>query len=178
MYFCTNNVTFQRVGGSNNIIMYMKANSILTSLILLLALFHSGSMKAQKLVLWHSDGSTTEVELFNQPLVQFSGDKVLITSPVLNMEYDKTDVIRFTYKDIDTGISTLTKETDIEQKDGQIVFHDVSSADRVAIYKADGIRVPVRLSFSGSDATLPLSQLPSGVYLFSVNGRTSKFTKK
>lgn len=156
----------------------MKIHNILTSVLLLLALFCSGEMNAQKLILWHSDGSTTEVELFNQPLVQFAGDKVLVTSPVLNMEYDKSDIVRFTYRDIDTGISTLSKEADIEQKDGQIVFHDVKSADKVAVYKSDGVRMPVQLTFSGDNATLPLSQLPSGVYLFSVNGRTSKFTKK
>ncbi len=156
----------------------MTHNSFLSTIVLLLALFRSGSMNAQKLVLWHSDGSTTEVELFNQPLVLFVGDKVLVTSPVLNMEYDKNDIVRFTYKDIDTVISDLIKETGIEEKDGQIIFHDVKSADKVAVYKSDGVRMPVQLTFSGGNATLPLSQLPSGVYLFSVNGRTSKFTKK
>lgn len=154
-----------------------KPNLILSIVILLLALF-SSRMNAQGLVIWHSDGSTTEIKLFNKPLVQFAGDKVLVTSPVINLEYDKNDVLRFTYKDIDTKISKPEARTDIEQKDGQIIFHNVSSADKVAIYKADGIRVPVQLSFQGGNAALPLSSLPSGVYLLSVNGRTSKFTKK
>ena len=156
----------------------MKPNSILTPVILLIALLFSNAVYAQKLVLWHSDGSITEVELFTQPLVQFAGDKVLVTSPVINLEYDKKDVVRFTYRDIDTGISIPSKETVIEQKDGQIVLRNVSSADKVAVYKADGVKVPVQLSFSGGNAVLPLSQIPSGVYLFCVNGRTSKFTKK
>lgn len=156
----------------------MKPNSILTPVILLIALLFSNAVHAQKLVLWHSNGSITEIELFTQPLVQFAGDKVLVTSPVINLEYDKKDVVRFTYRDIDTGISTPSKETVIEQKDGQIVLRNVSSVDKVAVYKADGVKVPVQLSFSGGNAVLPLSQIPSGVYLFSVNGRTSKFTKK
>lgn len=155
-----------------------KSNLIPTIVILLLALYGNSVVHAQSLVLWHSDGSKTEIELFNQPLVQFAGDKMLVTSPVINLEYDKNDVVRFTYKDIDTKISAPEARTDIEQKDGQIIFHNVSSADKVAIYKADGVRVPVQLSFKGGNVALPLSSLPSGVYLFSVNGRTSKFTKK
>lgn len=156
----------------------MKKPNLIPSIVILLFALSSSRMNAQSLVLWHSDGSKTEIELFNQPLVQFAGDKVLVTSPVINLEYDKNDVVRFTYKDIDTKISTPEARTDIEQKDGQIIFHNVSSADKVAIYKADGIRVPVQFSFQGGNAVLPLSSLPSGVYLLSVNGRTSKFTKK
>lgn len=156
----------------------MKLNLIPKTIILLLALFCGSRMSAQSLVLWHSDGSTTVIELFNQPLVQFAGDKVLITSPVINLEYDKNDVIRFTYKDVEDRISTPEARTNIEQKDGQIIFHNVTSADKIAIYKADGVRIPVQLSFQRGNAVLPLSEIPSGVYLFNVNGRTSKFTKK
>lgn len=155
----------------------MKTSSFFTAYVLLITLLPDLA-QAQKLVLWHSNGSTTEIELFNQPLVQFEGDKVLVTSPVINIEYDKKDITRFTYKDIDTRISTPENKPSIEQKDGKIIFHDITSTDKVTIYKADGVRVPAQLYFSGGNATLPLSQLPSGVYLFNVNGRTSKFTKK
>lgn len=156
----------------------MKKPNLIPSIFILLFALFSSRMSAQSLVLWHSDGSKTEIELFNQPLVQFVGDRVLVTSPVINLEYNKNDVVRFTYKDIDTKISTLEARKDIEQKDGQIIFHNVSSADKVAVYKADGVRVPVHLSFQGGNAVLSLSSLPSGVYLLNVNGRTSKFMKK
>ena len=156
----------------------MKSKLFTLCTILLMTLFGFGTAHAQNLVIWHSDGSTTEIELFTKPLVQFAGDKVLVTSPVINLEYDQNDVVRFTYKDIDTKISTLEARTDIEQKDGQIIFHNMSSADKVAVYRADGVRLPVQFSFQGGNAVLSLSFLPSGVYLFSVNGRTSKFTKK
>lgn len=153
-------------------------SKLLTLSVILLALYGSCTAYAQKLVVWHFDGSTTEIELFTQPLVQFSGDKVLVTSPVINLEYGQNDIIRFTYRDIDTKISMPEARTDIEQKDGQIVFHNVSSSDKVAVYKADGIRLPVQFIFQGGNAVLPLSSFPSGIYLLSVNGRTSKFTKK
>ena len=156
----------------------MKPKTILTIIILLLALFNSEPLHAQSLILWHSNESTTEVELYTQPRVEFVNDKVLVTSPVINLEYDKNDIIRFTYEGKGTGISLPTKDSDFEQKDGHIIFHDIKSADKVAVYKVNGIRVPIQLSIQGKDAFLSIASIPSGVYLLSVNGRTSKFTKK
>lgn len=136
------------------------------------------AVTAQTLVLWHSNSNSTEVELYTQPRIEFVNDKVLVTSPVVNLEYDKNDVIRFTYKGKSTGISLPTKDSDFDQKDDHIIFHDIKSADKVAVYKVNGIRVPIQLSIQGKDAVLSIASIPSGVYLLSVNGRTSKFTKK
>ena len=156
----------------------MKPKTILMILVLLLALFNSEKIHAQTLILWHPDGMTTEVDLFTQPRIQFANDKMLITSSVVDLEYDKSNIIRFTFKGNKTGINVPKVGSNFEQKDDQIIFHDVKSSDHVAVYYTNGIRVPVRLSFQGKDAILSLSTLPIGVYLVSVNGQTSKFTKK
>lgn len=133
---------------------------------------------AQTLVLHHSDGTTTDVELFTQPQVTFQNDKVLITSTVLNMEYPKENVLRFTYKGgTTTSVGKLKPNADYTQKNDQIVFRGIKTADKVAVYSTNGIRVPVTLTRSGDDVALPLSAIPSGVYLLSVNGKTSKFTR-
>jgi len=145
-------------------------------LFLVLLLVATG-LRAQTLVLHHPGGTTTDVELFTQPRVQFEGDKVLITSTVLNMEFAKTDVLRFTYKGSSMGVSAPKADADMSRDGDRLVFHNVKAADQVAVYTANGIRVPVRLQRSGTDATLSLSQIPTGVYLLSVNGRTSKFTR-
>ena len=137
----------------------------------------NSALQAQTLVLHHSDGTTTDVELYTQPRVEFQNDKVLVTSTVLNMEYAKTDVLRFTYKGTGLGIATPRTEADYSRSNDQLVFHGIKSTDAVAVYKPNGIRVPVRLTRQGTDAVLPLSQIPQGVYLLSVNGRTSKFTR-
>lgn len=133
---------------------------------------------AQTLVLHHNDGTTTNVELYTKPLVKFQDDKVVVTSTVFNMEYPKEDVLRFTYHGRLSAISETKGKVDCTREDGQLVFHGIRVADKVAVYKPNGIRVPVRLTSTGTDAVLPLSQIPSGVYLLNVNGRTSKFTKK
>ena len=133
---------------------------------------------AQTLVLHHANGTTTDVQLYTMPQVRFDGDRVLITSTVLNMEYPKQDVLRFTYKgSLVTAVSQPRSEANFSHEQGQLVFHGIKQADKVAVYTANGIRVPVTITRRGTDVSLPLSQIPQGVYLLSVNGRTSKFTK-
>ena len=148
------------------------------TMVCLLTLLGVSTAKSQTLVLWHANGTTTDVELYTQPQVKFQNDKVLITSTVLDMEYPKTDVLRFTYKGSASGISNTKTKADVSQENGQLVFHGIKSSDNIAIYNTKGIRIPIRLQRSGSTATLPLSAIHSGVYLLNVNGRTSKFTKR
>ena len=136
------------------------------------------TIQAQTLVLHHANGKTTDVALYTQPQVKFVGDKVLITSTVLDMEYDKKDVLSFTYKGSMLGISNPKEKANVSQENGQLVFHGIKSTDKITVHTVKGIRVPVRLQHSGSSATLPLSAIPSGVYLLTVNSRTSKFTKR
>lgn len=148
------------------------------SLVGLMILLGLGKTTAQTLVIHHANGSTTDVELYTMPQVMFQNDKVLITSTILSMEYPKQDVLRFTYKASSTGISNIQFKAKVSEENGQLVFHDINSSDKIAVYNAKGIRIPVRIQHSGSSATLPLSAIPSGVYLLNVNGRTSKFTKR
>ena len=147
-------------------------------MIFLLSIAGIRPMKSQTLVLHHANGSTTNVELYTQPQVKFLNEKVLIISTVLDMEYPKEDVLCFTYKGTSSGIDRPSGNANVSQENGQIVFHGIQPDDKIAVYTAKGIRVPVRLTRSGNTATLPLSAIPAGVYLLNVNGRTSKFTKR
>lgn len=145
---------------------------------LLLAFYGSQTINAQTLVLWHANGTTTDVDLASLPKVTFEKDKVLITSTILDMEYPKQDILKFTYKKESTGISDVMNNGKYTQKDGELVFHGVKPTDAIALYNVKGIRVPANIIRKGNNATLPLHHLPSGVYLLNVNGKTSKFMKK
>jgi len=59
-----------------------------------------------------------------------------------------------------------------------LIFHNIKPTDKIAIYNLKGILIPAHIERNGSSAILPLNAIPSGVYVLSVNGRTSKFTKK
>lgn len=158
----------------------MRPRQLLFSAITTVLVAAAGGQRAtaQTLVLHHPGGTTTDVELFTQPRVEFLGDKVVITSTVLNMEYPKGQVLRFTYKGGSMAVNAPKAEADMSRDGDRLVFHNVKATDQVAVYTAKGIRVPVRLTRSGNDVALSLSQIPTGVYLLSVNGKTSKFTKQ
>lgn len=146
-------------------------------LMFLALLLVATGLRAQTLVLHHADGTTTDVELYTQPRVEFQNDRVVITSPVLSMDYAREDVLRFTYRGGGLGIALPKGEAEVSRDGDRLLFHGIKSTDAVAVYKPNGIRVPVSLTLSGTDAALPLSQIPQGVYLLSVNGKTSKFTR-
>lgn len=158
--------------------MKQTTKKLLAGMYVLTALCCGPRVLAQTLVLHHPNGTTTDVELFAQPRIEFLDDRVLITSTVLNMEYAKTDVLRFTYKgSTTTTIGEVKRQADVTQRDGKLVFHGIKAADKVAVYTASGVRLPVNLECNGTDASLNLSLIPQGVYLLSVNGKTSKFTR-
>lgn len=146
-------------------------------LFLALLLFVVTGLKAQTLVLHHADGTTTDVQLYLMPRIQFQNDRVLITSSVLDMDYPKENVLRFSYKGVSSGIESVKDKAEFSRENSQLVFHGIQQSDKVAVYNVNGIRVPVTLSRQGNDVSLPLSAIPSGVYVLNVNGRTSKFTK-
>lgn len=146
--------------------------------LLFLVMFFYKGLSAQTLVLHHSNGTTTDIELFTLPQVKFLDDKVLIVSSILNLEYSKEDVLRFTYKGGTLGIKNATFERKVSNENGHLVFHGIKPSDKIAVYTTKGIRIPVNISRYGTSASLSLSSVPSGIYLLSVNGQTSKFTKQ
>ena len=156
----------------------MRHKQLLSYFALLLMIFSSHQAVAQTLVLHHANGTTTDVELYNMPLIQFDGDKVTITSTVLDMEYPKADILRFTYRGSADAIKAVKAEADYSIKDGQLVFHGISQSADVAVYNASGVRVPARLLRHDDNVSLSLASIPAGVYVLSVNGKTSKFTKR
>lgn len=150
-------------------------------LILLLAglLLPTAKMAAQSqtLVLWHADGTTTEVELYTLPRIQMQADKMVITSQGVSQEFAKSDVLRFTYKGVGTGISQLNPQMTYRVDEDRVTFYGISTTDRISVYNTGGMQIPVRLTADGNKSVLSLSSLPSGVYLVNVNGRTLKFIR-
>ena len=153
-----------------------------TAKILLVLAFCFVSTKAVSqnnatLVLHHADGTTTDVALYLKPRVVFDGDLVRITSTVLDMEYPKSNILRFSYTGKGSSISNPQSEASFTRDGDRLIFHGIGSTDKVAVYNSDGIRVPVQLSATSDGVTLSISSIPKGVYVLSVNGKTSKFVR-
>ena len=133
--------------------------------------------QGQTLVLHHANGKTTEIELYTLPHIQMKADKMLIMSQGVTQEFAKSDVVRFTYKGIVTGINNVKPETRYRVDEDRVTFYGISVTDRISVYNAGGVQIPVSLTADGKDAVLSLNQLPSGVYLVNINGRTLKFIR-
>lgn len=143
------------------------------------ALALPAAIKAQTptLVLHHADGKTSEVELYTMPRIQMTADKMIVTVQGSRQEFSKADVLRFTYKGIATGINAVKPETRYRVDEDRVTFYGVSSTDRISVYNTGGVQIPVRLTADSPDVVLSLAQLPKGVYLVSINGRTLKFIR-
>lgn len=143
------------------------------------ALALPATIKAQTptLVLHHADGKTSEVELYTMPRIQMTADKMIVTVQGSRQEFDKSDVVRFTFKGVGTGINAVKSETRYRVDEDCVTFYGVSSTDRISVYNTGGVQIPVRLTADSPDAVLSLAQLPKGVYLVSINGRTLKFIR-
>ena len=140
---------------------------------------YSYSENPVRLVLWHSDGSQTRVELYTRPQVKISTDSVWVTSPVATLKYACSDVLRFTYENVPTGISSVQqKAKDFQVSNGRIYFSGKAKSSQVHLYSIDGKEQPINVTVTDEGLCMPLSQVQSGTYLLNVNGKTCKFEKK
>lgn len=129
------------------------------------------------LVLWHADGTQTRIALYKKPQITFDGEQVNITSPVLNLQYPSTNVLKFTYEGTSSAIRAPKGDASYRQEGERIYFDKRVTSDKVALYTSGGVRVPVQLQQTERGLSLSLSSIPSGVYLLSINGKTSKIVK-
>ena len=155
----------------------MVIRKILLMFALLLLSTLISKVSAQFLTLHHADGTTTDVELYIQPRVEFTASKLLLTSPVLSMEYDVKDILRITYKGVPTEIFTPQDDAGYMLDSDRLVFHHVKDVRNIAVYTLNGIRVPVSIAHNADEASLSIASLPKGTYLLKANGRTSKVQK-
>lgn len=148
------------------------------TVLLLLCLMSMVGIKAQTLVIWDAENVLQRVDLKTKPVISILDDKYVVTGDGINLEYKITEVRRFTYENQQTGVNNARTQTSIRRRDDRIVICNESSADAISLYTAAGIRVPVRLIKEGNDMVLYLNNLSTGVYLLTVNGQTTKLTKK
>lgn len=129
------------------------------------------------LTIHFADGTSNNILLYTRPRVTFEDESVVFTSPIAKYSYKSQDVLRFTYSG---GVDDITfpKDSDtFRQEGGQIIFDGSVSPSDIMLFSEDGKRISVNLSKVDGRVRLALSSLPKGVYLLSVNGRTSKILK-
>ena len=142
--------------------------------------FHSlQAQESTALVVWHSDGNTTEVLLSSKPKVVLAEEKVVIKNDEGEMEFDAKDIRRLTYKGEDSGIESVkSKKMSVLRQGDRLIFKDIGQSSDIRVYSVSGQRVSADIEKTGDGLQVSLASLPKGVYMICVEGRNIKFSKR
>lgn len=142
---------------------------------------YSTDSVATSLIVHTKDGSQVAFLLSERPKVSFSDGYLLITSSEADATYPLSDVLMFTFEEIEseaTGLSLLpADETSFALEGGAIVVTGLKEGSTAKVYTIGGIMIHSE-KVDGGTWTYSLSSLSSGVYIISINGKTFKIAKK
>jgi hypothetical protein len=131
------------------------------------------------LVLWHFNGSQTKVELSVKPNLKISADSLTISSPTVTLRYASTDVYRFSYENVSTGVKTVQMgKLNPRMDGGYLYFSGIKANAPVRLFSTQGKELPVTLTPCDCGMRLSLNTLPAGVYLLTIDGKTCKIMKR
>lgn len=136
----------------------------------------SNKMEAQNLVLHHPDKTITEVDISTKTRLTFRDNKVLVSSSMLNLEFDKNDILGYTFESNPTGIKAVKDDVEIVNDYGRMFFRNLRPQDKVIVYTIKGECVQTQIERNDNEIMLPLSALPSGTYIVKVKEKSVKIS--
>lgn len=132
------------------------------------------------LIVLTKDNAQHQFALPDKPKVSFEGKNLIVVSDKTTTTFALSDVVRFTYKDLDpSGIQEVyIKDTNVSLEDGMLVVSQVKANSNVCVYSLDGRLVRQLAVKRAGTYRLNLSSLPFGVYLVKTGSLTYKITKR
>ena len=150
-------------------------------LMLLVAFFATANANAQqsRLVVWQKNGQKVYFELGQQPRTTFKGDKIVITTSGMTTEYDRKNILRYTYEGISQEIESMSKDDfGIMQKDDLITIKGAKAYDALRLYDANGILLESKKADGSVPVTFSLAGRAAGVYIINIGNQSFKFMKQ
>ena len=135
---------------------------------------------AQQLVVWLKNGQKTYFDLSEQPRTSFSGGLLVIKTNAMETSYQRSNILRYTYEGISTGIEKVTKQKNMtvgQTSDGAIL-RNVPKDTVVKLYDVNGLLLETRTSDGRSPITISFARRHAGVYIVNVNEQSFKFWKR
>ena len=132
------------------------------------------------LIVHAKDGSTVSYILSERPGVTFSDAYLVVDCADAELSYPLDDIWKFTFgpSDADTSVDRISASEASFDVDGDaIVLSGYKVGSVVRIITAGGVTLH-STTLSGDNWAYPLSNLPAGISLVSVNGTTFKIAKK
>lgn len=123
------------------------------------------------------DGSTATVSFEEKPVIKLQPDKLVVQTDVATTEFDRTKVARFNYITDLSGIDAIAQEqVQIKNNGDALYFNSIATDSEITLYSTEG-KLLKRCSATGN-YTINIADLPTGIYIVSVNGISTKIVKR
>lgn len=135
---------------------------------------------ANRLVVTMTNGEKTEFKLADNPIATIDGDVLLVTCSESVSEFILADVKNFTYMTDGAGADDVEMDVaNLFSYHDNIVRFDVCEQNRnVSITDIAGIVMLETVIDAGQICELSVATYSPGIYLVTVNGCTTKITKR
>lgn len=132
-----------------------------------------------RLVVWRTDGSKIVYSLSEQPKTTFTSEGVVITTNTVSVTYPLTQIVKYTYEDIASGIESVTNDGRIlVSQDGyNFKFSNLKENTLVQVYSVNGSLISTHKS-EGKQISISLRDHANGVYIIKVGDTSYKVIKK
>lgn len=159
--------------------MTMRSKTILTITILLLTLFFSENICAQRLVIWQKDGTKVSYNLDEQPKTTFTAEDLVITTATLTISYPLAKIQRYTYEGGALSVQNIKADgISISHVGDNVIVKGLANGKSVTIYSIDGKQLMAKRSDGSDFLTFSLANLSAGVYMIKADEITYKFLKR
>lgn len=132
-----------------------------------------------RLVVWRTDGSKIVYSLSEQPKTTFTSEGVVITTNTVSVTYPLTQIVKYTYEGIASGIESVTNDGRIlVSQDGyNFKFSNLKENTLVQVYSVNGSLISTHKS-EGKQISISLRDHANGVYIIKVGDTSYKVIKK
>lgn len=154
-----------------------KVHSLITAALLSAAVPAAHAQTYDSVVVDMADGSQTTVTLEKGMTTEFSSTSVIFSSPAgTAVDLNKDDVVAFSFSET-SGVADIAGNAAAPAlTSGGLSFSNLPAGSSISVHDTAG-RLAESATASG-DFTLPLGDLPAGVYIVTVNGTSYKISVK
>ena len=155
----------------------MKTRQTIAILLLILATGAWAQGVTQQLVVWHKNGEKVRFNLTEEPRTTFEGGQLVITTSKGTTYYQLSNIQRYTFEGISSGIEAVTRDLTFGQTADGAVLNNVEAGTVVRLYDTAGMLLEEKTS-DGSPISFSLSSRPAGVYVVSLKDKNFKISKR
>lgn len=131
--------------------------------------------QSKSLFITFSDNTRAEFTLASQPEISFGDDMLKVKAGDQSVSYELKRVLTFTYG-ASTGVRQVESDMAFKMEGNTIVAY--GNTPRIRVFAIDGKAVNLTAVKMGNCQTIDIGQLPEGVYIVNVNGKSIKVARK